>query len=49
VLEIGGMCAHRAGDAEGAARAWREAFEVGRRIPNVMSPRIEGRLAALAQ
>jgi tetratricopeptide (TPR) repeat protein len=49
VLELAGVAALRQGDPESARRWWREALEVGQRIPNVMGERIRGRLSALGR
>ena len=47
VLEVAGVSALGRGDEEGARRWWREAMEAGKRIPNILCERINGRLAEL--
>jgi hypothetical protein len=47
VLEVAGIAALARGDRDEARRWWNEALVEGERIPNVMSERIRGRVAAL--
>jgi hypothetical protein len=46
-LEVAGVAALARADGDAARRWWREALQAGERIPNVMSGRIQQRLAAL--
>ncbi|MET0591900.1 MAG: protein kinase, partial [Polyangiaceae bacterium] len=47
VLEVAGVAALRRGERDEARRWWEEALHAGQRIPNVMGPRISGRLQEL--
>jgi tetratricopeptide (TPR) repeat protein len=49
VLELAGLSARRRGDRERTRRFWERAWEVGLRIPSVMSDRIRRRLEEFAR